>query len=300
MAATVMRTMLSVPGIRERFIDKARDAAADVLCFDLEDSVAWDDKPAARDLLARVLPDFPAKGRRIFVRANGHDTGLLEQDLHALVAPWLHGVSVSKVETARDVERIDDYLTLLERARGLPDGHTAIAVWIENAAAVVNAYEICRASDRLVGICVGGEDYAVSIGVRRSKGGEELRLARQTALNAAHAAGIVPLDTPWTDIRDPEGYEDELRRMKEIGFQGKFCIHPDQLAPANRTFTPPADDVDWARRVVDAYQDGVAQNLGAVALDGQMIDKPVLEQAENVLAWSQQIADMEAAMQSAG
>ena len=295
MATTVMRSMLSVPGIRERFIEKARDAAADVLCFDLEDSVAWDDKPTARALLGRLLPDFPKRGRKVFVRTNGYDTGLIEQELDALVHPWLDGVSVSKVETPRDVERIDDYLTLLERARGLADGQVAIAAWIENAHAVANAYEICQASERLVGICVGGEDYAVSIGVRRSKGGEELAHARRTAVNAAHAAGILPLDTPWTDIRDPEGFEVELRRMREIGFRGKFCIHPDQLAPANRVFAPAEGDIEWARRVVEAYEDGVAKNLGAVALGGQMIDKPVLEQAENMLEWSSQIAEMEAA-----
>ena len=295
MAAIVMRTMLSVPGIRERFIEKAREAEADVLCFDLEDSVAWDDKPAARALLSRVLPDFPKRGRQIFVRANGYDTGLIEQELDALVHPWLDGVSVSKVERARDIERIDDYLTLLERARGLTDGQVKIAAWIENAHAVANAYDICAASERLVGVCVGGEDYAVSIGVRRTKGGAELEFARHATVNAAHAAGIAPLDTPWTDIRDHHGFEDELRRMHEIGFLGKFCIHPDQLAPANAIFTPPSDDVDWARRVVDAYQEGVRQNLGAVALDGQMIDKPVLEQAEHVLARAEQIDAMESA-----
>ncbi len=293
MTAIVMRSMLSVPGIRERFIEKARDAEADVLCFDLEDSVAWDDKPAARELLCRVLPDFPKRGRRLFVRTNGYDTGLIEQELDAIVQPWLDGVSVSKIETARDVQRIDDYLTLLERARGLADGQVKIAAWIENAHAVANAYEICAASERLVGICVGGEDYAVSIGVRRTKEGVELGYARRAAVNAAHAAGIAALDTPWTDIRDPEGYEDELQRMRALGFMGKFCIHPDQLAPANRVFTPPAEDVEWARRVVEAYEDGVAQNLGAVALDGQMIDKPVLEQAEHVLARATQIAAME-------
>ena len=295
MTAVVMRSMLSVPGIRERFIEKARDAEADVLCFDLEDSVAWDDKPAARKLLAEALPDFPAKGRRIFVRTNGHDTGLIEQELDALVGPHLHGINVSKVESARDIQRLDDYLTMLERTRGLPDGHTAIVSWIENARAVVNAAEICAASARLIGICVGGEDYAVSIGVRRTKGGEELSLARRTAINAAHAAGITPLDTPWTDLTDPEGYRDELRRMREIGFRGKFCIHPDQLAPANEVFTPDAGNVEWAKRVVAAYEQGVAENLGAVALDGQMIDKPVLEQAENVIALSDQIAEIEAA-----
>ncbi len=295
MTATVMRSMLSVPGIRERFIEKARDAAADVLCFDLEDSVAWDDKPAARKLLAEVLPDFPARGRGVFVRTNGYDTGLIEQELDALVGPWLHGINVSKVESARDIQRLDDYLTFLERSRGLPDGHTAIVSWIENAAAVVNAHQICTASARLRGICVGGEDYAVSIGVRRSKRGAELALARQTAVNAAHAAGIIPLDTPWTDLTDREGYEDELQRMRQIGFRGKFCIHPDQLEAANRVFAPAEADTAWARRVVEAYEAGVSQNLGAVALDGQMIDKPVLEQAEAVLAWSEQIAAMEAA-----
>lgn len=295
MAATVMRSMLSVPGIRERFIDKAREAEADVLCFDLEDSVAWDDKPAARRLLAESLPDFPARGRGIFVRTNGYDTGLIEQELNALVGPWLHGINVSKVESARDIQRLDDYLTMLERTRGLPDGHTAIVSWIENATAVVNAYDICTASPRLLGICVGGEDYAVSIGVRRTKGGGELRHARSVAINAAHAAGVLPLDTPWTDLTDPEGYEEELEQMRQIGFRGKFCIHPDQLAPANRIFSPAESDIEWAQRVVDAYKAGIANNLGAVALDGQMIDKPVLEQAENILEWSSQIAAMETA-----
>ena len=131
--------------------------------------------------------------------------------------------------------------------------------------------------------------------MRRTKGGAELALARQTAINAAHAAGIIPLDTPWTDLTDPEGYEDELERMREIGFRGKFCIHPDQLGPANRVFSPAESDIEWARRVAEAYREGAAQNLGAVALDGQMIDKPVLEQAEAMLSWSEQIAAMEAA-----
>ena len=289
MPAGLIRSMLSVPGIRERFLEKAQDVPADLLSFDLEDSVAWDDKPTARAILARTLPDFPAKGRAIFVRTNGHDTGLLEKDLEGVVGPWLDGINISKVEGPRDIHRLDDYLAYIERTRGMVDGRIAVIPWIENAKAAINAYEICTASPRIIGVCVGGEDYSVSIGVRRTKGGAELHHVRRVTINAAHAAGITPLDTPWTDLADAEGYEAELAAGREIGFRGKFCIHPDQVPVANRTYAPNDDDLDWARRVVESYEDAVARNLGALALDDRMIDKPVYDQALEVIAWSERI-----------
>ncbi|MCZ6546380.1 MAG: CoA ester lyase [Chloroflexi bacterium] len=298
MASHVIRSMMSVPGIREKFIDKAREIPADILCFDLEDSVAWDDKPAARAKLAEVLPDFPALGRMLFVRVNGYDTGLTELELDAVVGPWLHGINISKVNDAADMHRVDHYLTFLEKTRGLEDGQIKLIPWIENATAVVNAYEICTASQRTIGAAIGGEDYAVSIGARRTRDGAELLQARSVTVNACHAAGIVPIDTPRVDFKDTEAFEDELQFVRTLGFRGKFCIHPTQVDRANEVFAPTDEDKDWARRVIELYEDGVARNLGAVSMDGEMIDKPVADQARALLEWVDQIEARGAPTQS--
>jgi citrate lyase subunit beta/citryl-CoA lyase len=297
-ATHVLRSMMSVPGIRDRFIDKARDIPADVLCFDLEDSVAWDDKPAARDKLAAVLPQFPARGRLLFVRVNGYDTGLTELELDALVGNGIHGINISKVHDARDIHRVDDCLTFLEKTRGLPDGSVLLIPWIENATAVVNAHAICTASPRVIGAALGGEDYAVSIGARRTSDGKELQHARYVTVNACHAAGIVPIDTPRVDFQDTEAFEAELQFVRTIGFRGKFCIHPTQVERANEVFAPSDDDVAWARRVIDLYEDGVQRNLGAVAMDGEMIDKPVADQARALLDWVDRIAERDALLRA--
>ncbi len=294
MAMHVIRSMMSVPGIRDKFIDKARDIPADILNFDLEDSVAWDDKPAAREKLAELLPDFPAKGRMLFVRINGYDTGLTELELDAVVGPWLTGINISKVNDADDMHRIDHYLTFLEKTRGIPDGEIKLIPWIENATAVVNAYDICTATPRTIGAAVGGEDYAVSIGTRRTPEGSELLQARSVTVNACHAAGIVPIDTPRVDFKDTQAFEDELQFVRTLGFRGKFCIHPTQVDRANEVFAPSDDDRDWARRVIELYEDGVKRNLGAVAMDGEMIDKPVADQAHALLAWVERINERDA------
>lgn len=294
MASHVIRSMMSVPGIREKFIDKARGIPADILCFDLEDSVAWDDKPAARELLAKILPEFEARGRMVFVRVNGYDTGLTELELDAVVGPHLDGINISKVNDAADMERVDHYLTFLEKTRGIPEGQIKLIPWIENATAVVNAYEICTATSRTIGAAVGGEDYAVSIGTRRTSAGSELLQARSVMVNACHAAGIVPIDTPRVDFKDTDGFEQELQTVRTLGFRGKFCIHPTQVERANVVFAPTDEDKDWARRVIELYEDGVARNLGAVAMDGEMIDKPVADQACALLEWVDRIEEREA------
>lgn len=298
MPASIIRSMLSVPGISERFIDRAQSLPADVICFDLEDSVAPVEKPAARALVARSLGGFPAAGRLLVVRINGLDTGLAEADLEAVVGPDLHGINLPKVRDADDLRQLDHYLLFLERTRGIEPGSVAVIPWIESAEAVLNAYEICSASPRLIAVLMGGEDFTQDIGVHRTREGRELEYPRATVALAAHAAGIVPLDTPEQDYKDLAHFERSLQAVRAIGFGGKFCIHPSQVEVANRIFAPSDDDLAWARRVVDAYADHERRGLGAFDLDGHLIDRPVVLRARDLIAWHESLAAREAALRA--
>ncbi len=286
--------MMSVPGIRPRFIDKARAIPADIICFDLEDSVAWDDKPAARRTVAEALPEFPAGARLLYVRINALDSGLAEEDLDAVVGPWLHGINMPKSHDAAVIERIDAYLTLLERTRDIPAGQIKLIPWIESAQAIARADEICTASPRLIGAAIGGEDYATDLGIQRTPEGTELAFARAVVANACAAAAIVPIDTPTTNFTDLDQCEDDVRRARQLGYRAKFCIHPTQVEIANRVFAPSEEEMAWAKRVVDAYEGGKRRGHGAVALDGVMIDDPIAERAYNLLQWVERIAEREA------
>ena len=174
----MIRSILSVPGSSPRFIAKAETVPADVIAFDLEDSVAPQEKAAARAAVAQAVDGFPKDGRLVYVRPNDLDSGLLEDDLAAVVRPGLDGIHLPKVHRPATLIRVDHYLTLLERLCALPDGSIRMMAWIESAEGVANVEAICAASPRLVAVSVGSEDYAASLGVSRSASGAELAFAR--------------------------------------------------------------------------------------------------------------------------
>ena len=282
-AHAAIRSMLSVPGIRERFVDKAEHVPADALLFDLEDSVADRDKAAARALVARRLPEFPKHGRLLYVRPNGLDTGLLEQDLDAVVGPALDGVHLPKVHGPEVLRAADHYLTFLERVRGLAPGRIRIIAWIESAEGLTRVEEICRAVPRLAAVSLGAEDYTASMGIQRTREARELEYPRARLAAAAAAAGIGAMDGPESDYRDAALFTAQARHARTLGLRGKYCIHPDQVALANREFAPQPAEVERARRVVEAYEAGERAGLGAVGLDGAMVDRPVYLRAAALL-----------------
>jgi len=292
----IIRTMMSVPGIRERFIEKARDIPADVILFDLEDSVAFADKPRAREIVKGVLPEFPKKGRMIFVRPNDLSTGLLEEDLDAIVQPGLDGIHLPKTHNPEVLMQADHYLTLLEKVRGIEPGTVKIIPWIESTEGLAKVEAICFASSRLIGASMGAEDYVTSLGVMRTRSGLEIEYGRARMANAAMAAGLVPIDCPEPDYQDIEHFEKDITHARGLGYRGKYCIHPTQVEVANRIFSPPPDQLDWARRVVDAYEEGERQGLGAVGLDGQMIDRPIYLRAVDLIEWQKDIDERTAAL----
>jgi citrate lyase subunit beta/citryl-CoA lyase len=298
MDAPVLRSLLSVPVLQQRFVDKAATVPADAVVFDLEDSIAPSEKAAARRRLGEVLPTFDGGDRMVMVRPNGLDTGLLEADLDVAVSAGavgarsrgagaagtgLDAVFVPKVHGPDVVRTVDAYLTFLERTRGLDDGRIALVVWIESTAGVARAEDICAASPRLVAAAFGAEDYVTDLGVQRRRDSGEVAYARARVANAARAAGLVAVDCPEPDYRDADGFVADSRRARLVGYRGKFCIHPDQVALANEVFGVDPDELAWARRVAAAFEDGEARGLGAVGLDGAMIDRPVYLRARALL-----------------
>lgn len=279
----MLRSLLFVPVLRQRFIEKAPAAGADAVILDLEDSIAVAEKPQARQAVGGALQQLAAAHPQVFVRVNGLDTGLAEEDLYAAVGPGLAGISLPKAHGPDAVRQVDAYLTLLERVRGLPPGGLRLLLWIESARGVLAAEQTLAASLRVLAACFGAEDYTAEVGITRSDGMEEVAWARTRVAVAAHAAGVLPLDTPAAEFRDLPKVRAEAESARRVGYRGKHCIHPDQVPVCNDVFGLSETEAAWARRVVAAYEEGERAGLGAVALDGAMVDRPVYLRALRLL-----------------
>jgi citrate lyase subunit beta / citryl-CoA lyase len=285
----LIRSILSVPGSSPRFIAKAESVPADVIAFDLEDSVAPQEKAEARAAVARTIDRFPKNGRLAYVRPNDLDSGLLEDDLAAVVRPGLDGIHMPKVHGPDTIVHVDHYLTLLERMSGLPSGAIRLIAWIESARGVANVEAICGSSPRLVAVSVGSEDYAASLGVSRSAEATELAFARARVVNAAAAAGLIAVDGAETAVRNPDRFWQVSCAVRQLGFRGKFCIHPGQVELVNNVFGPSGTERAWAEKVVQAFEVARDRGVGAITVDGSMVDLPIYERARELLRWSDQV-----------
>ena len=286
---TVLRSLLFVPGNRADMLAKAVALTPDAFVPDMEDSVPVEEKAHARDVTASFLPQLAQRGVLVIPRVNALETGLLEADLAAVVGPHSYGVSVGKIYAPRDVEIISDILARLELKGGLPVGQTKLVLWIETAMAIVQAYDICAASPRIVGVAFGAEDFTHDMGIERSDDDSEVAMPRSLVCIAARAANVLALDTPYFLFRDPEGLRHNALASKKIGFKGKFAIHPSQLDIINATFSPSPEEIDYARRVVAAFEDAERAGKGATSLDGKVIDVPVMKRARALLEVAESI-----------
>ena len=287
-AAPVMRSVMTVPVIVPRFVDKAPSAGADVLCLDLEDSVPPAEKAAARPLARKAIETMPRTGYTLHIRVNGFWTGMLEDDLLEVVRRGLEGVVLSKTESVDEIEKADNLLTQLERERGMAAGTVALAPLVETAKGIMWAREICAASPRLTAAIFGAEDYATDIGVKRTETSEEILWARTALAVACHAAGIVPIDTPDPDYTDESHLRREMELARSLGYRGKLVIHPTQVAIANDVFRPADEEIAEAREIVIAFErDGLAQGRAAIPLSGKMVDTPIYWRAKRLLRWAE-------------
>lgn len=287
----LLRSLIFVPGNRRDMLEKARDFDTDVLVPDLEDSVPPGEKQNARRLVQELASSLSRRGQKVVVRVNSLETGLAQDDISAVIGPYLYGISVGKVESTWDIKDYDKIVTLLEKGAGLEQGHVKFIPWIENSRAVMRAYDIASASSRVVALAFGAEDYTDDMEVQRTDGGEEVYFARATVAVASRAARVVALDSPFVGYRDSIGLKQDIDTALHLGFKGKFAIHPAQLDHINTLFSPVEEDISYARRVVAAWDEAEASGRGSTSVDGRMTDVPVVKRARSLLDLADAIAD---------
>ncbi|KRO17194.1 citryl-CoA lyase [Lacticaseibacillus saniviri JCM 17471 = DSM 24301] len=275
--------MMFVPGANPAMLRDAVLYGADAIMFDLEDAVSLKEKDAARFLVYSALKTFDYSGIETVVRINALDAGG-DQDVEAMVLGGINVVRLPKTETAQDIVDVDKVITAVEAKYNIPAGTTHMMAAIESAEGVLNAREIAKASPRMIGIALGAEDYVTSQKTRRYPDGQELMFARNFILHAARAAGIAAIDTVYSDVANEEGLRRETELIKQLGFDGKSVINPRQIPVINSIYAPTQAEVQNAKEVVAAIEEAEAKGSGVIAINGKMVDKPIVERAYRVLA----------------
>ncbi len=283
-----LRSLLFVPGDSERKFVKATGVGADALILDLEDSVAPPNKAGARGRVAELLSDSSPRNWSFIVRVNALDTGLALDDLAAVTRPGLDAILIPKANGREDIERFGHYLDAFETKAGMAVGTVKITVVAtETAKAMFALGSYAPAHPRLAALTWGAEDLAAVLGATDNKERDgswtfPYEVARAHCLFAAAAAETLPIDTIHSNFRDLEGLERECRRSRRDGFLGRMAIHPDQIETINRCYTPSAEEVAHARRIVEAFE--ANPGAGTIGIDGKMVDIPHLTAARKTLA----------------
>ena len=283
------RSFIFVPGNRENMLERAKSFRADVIMVDLEDSVPPREKVSARDMAKDWVPALSRQGQRVMVRVNSLDTGLTRSELETLVSPDLYGISLGKVESKWNIRDVDRMLSAIEPLAGVGLGSTKVVAWAETASALVDARDIADSSQRIIALAFGAEDFTNDMGIERSDSGDEVQVPRSLVPVAARAANVASLDSPFVAFQDPEALRADAQKARQMGFTGKHAIHPAQLDIINEVFSPAPDEVAYARRIMDAWDKAEAEGRGSLALDGRMVDVPVVKRAQNLLAFADAI-----------
>ena len=264
-------------------LEKALGLKPDAFVPDMEDSVPAAEKGNARETIRSFLPRLAATGIPVIPRVNSLDTEWIEADLAAVIGPHVLGVSVGKVRSAGDIAAVSQLIGELERRAGVAVGTVRLLPWIETAEAIVNVSAICSASERIVAVAFGGEDFTNDMGVERLEDDSQIAYARQALCVAARAAHVLALDTPYFKLRNPDGLRDSALKAKSIGFKGKFAIHPEQIDTLNECFSPSTQEIAHAERVVAAFEEAEQRGRASTSLDGWVIDVPVVKRARALL-----------------
>ena len=284
------RSFLFAPGNQARRVEKAFSLEADAVIVDLEDSVAASDKEATRKPVAEALAR-PRRGRG-YVRVNAPSTPYCYGDLVAVIGSRVDGIVIPKIESAADLHAVDWLMANLERECGLEPGLIDLMPIVETAIGVQRVDRILQARSlrpyegrwRVLRIAFGAADYANDLGLLPTLEEVELADARSRLVLASRAAGMeAPIDSPWFHLREPEAFGRALERSRRAGYQGRLCIHPDQIAPVNRAYAPTDAEIASAEKIVAAFRQAEAAGLAAIQVDGQMIDYPVVHRAQALL-----------------
>jgi len=278
------RSLMFCPANSERFIAKANQRGADAVILDLEDSVALPEKEKARVTLGASATHIRSGGADVVVRVNRELT-LAVPDIECAISPDVSAIMLPKVKGPEHIQLMAEVIEARELELGMELGHTHIIALVETADAMGRINEVARSHPRLVALAVGGEDLATELDAEPSA--DSLYVAKMLGVLAARAAGILPIGVLASVASiggDDDGYLEMLARSRRLGFAGATCVHPRQVPMLNEVFSPGAAQVDLARRIVEAYTEATQRGKGAVALDGRMIDKPIVIRAQRLLA----------------
>lgn len=273
------RTMLFIPGNNPGMLQNGGLFGADSVILDLEDAVAPQEKDAARWLVAEALKTVAYGSSEKVVRINPLDTFGM-QDIQAIVPCRPDVLLVPKVESVEDIEAVTALVVQAERAGQTP---VEIIALLETSLGIAQAHQIAQTKGRLVALALGAEDYTAGLGATRTKGGREIFTARSLVINAAAAAGMQSLDTPFTDANDEVGLYQDTLTGKEVGFKGKLAINPRQLDVIHSVYNPTLATIEWAEEVVQAIRKAEAEGSGVASLHGKMVDAPIVARAKQVL-----------------
>lgn len=277
------RSCLYIPGNNPGMIQHAPIFGADSVLLDLEDAVAVSEKDAACRLVSGFISTLDFGDVMVTVRVNGADTEFFQDDLRAIVPCGPDAVRIPKCSSPDDVLMADEAIGLIEEGTGMDRGTVKIHAMLETAVGVQNASSIANCCERVTALTLGGQDLTADMGVRKTREGWELFAARTQVALAAHAAGIDCFDTVWADVNDNDGLLEETRKVVGLGFTGKAAIHPGQVKWIHKAFVPEEKEIRKAIKVVRAAEAAEREGKGVVAVDGKMVDAPVVKRARHIL-----------------
>jgi citrate lyase subunit beta/citryl-CoA lyase len=287
------RSWMFVPGHRQRMIDKALGLNADAIMLDIEDGVAPNEKDAARKNIAESLGREKTAGSPArFVRINAIGHARMDADLEAVVRPGLEGLVCPKVDVPNEVLKVEAILNEREPKMEMAPGGVKLLIAIESPQGLLNAPAIAASSPRIIGLMFGAEDFGRELGLPTSREGEarDLIYARSAIVVAAAAAHVQAVDGVWVDLNDSQGLRGFAQQSRRLGFSGMSLIHPSQIDPINTAFSPTAEEIDYAQRVVQAFEAAQARGDGSIAFGGQLIDRPIVERARRTIELAKSLA----------
>ena len=276
------RTYLFAPGNHERRVEKAMGLGADVVILDLEDAVAISEKKSTRNLINKTL-DQP-RNCAVFVRVNAYDTEFCYGDICSIVSENLDGIVLPKLESLEDLRSIDWLLTNLEKERGLPHRSIDLMPIIETAGGLVNIREMANADTRVRRLAFGGGDYTRDLGMQWTLKEDELLPVRSEMVLASRFGKLEPpVDTVFIHIKEHDAFRASCVNILGLGFQGKMCIHPDQVPVTNEIFTPSVDEVRWSKRIISEFGEAEKAGIASIQIDGYFVDYPIVEKAQRTV-----------------
>jgi len=282
----LFRSLVFVPGNNPRFLEKAKSLPADIVCFDLEDSVPDKEKKKARVLIKNILKQrskYSLEGPDgVFVRTNSPESGLVEADLKEIVQNGIDGIVIPKVNSVKELKKIEKIISSLEKKRKIKG--IRLIPSIESALGVVNCYEIASSSKRIDALVFGIFDLLNDMGIEYTKGNPPgAKYSRYNVPVAATAAGVVAIDGIWQDLEDDDGFTKDCEVGRSLGYVGKSVIHPDQIKTVHKIFHPNKTEIKWAKKICDVYEKSTKKGKGATVVEGKMIDEVHYKRAKALL-----------------